>query len=348
MKILVIRFSSIGDIVLTTPVVRCLKMQVPHSKIHFLTKAAFKPLVEHNPYIDKVYYLENDLVPVIMELLKERYDVVIDLHNNLRTRYVKALLRQAFNSQVRCYSFPKLNIRKWLLTKFRINLLPDKHIVERYFEAAKELGIKNDGQGLDYIIPEQDLLKKDDLPMSHMLGFAACVIGGQHATKQMPVSKWIAYCQQLDFPVVLLGGKEDAAAGEQIKQVDPVKIYNACGKFNLNESAHIIQKSRFVVSHDTGFMHIAAAFKKPIISIWGNTVPEFGMYPYYGYNNLKTNIAPQLSIIERKDVPCRPCSKIGYAACPKSHFNCMNKQDIDEILAISGRMIKTSKKAGEY
>ena len=340
MKILIIRFSSIGDIVLTTPIIRCLKTQLPHAKLHFLTKKSFQTVIEHNPYLDKKFYLEGDLIPIIIELLKEKYDVIIDLHHNLRTKYVKSMLTQAFNSNIQKHSFPKLNTRKWLFTNLKINLMPDISIVDRYFQTVKSLGIKNDGQGLDYFIPVEDELKKDDLPTAHSLGFVAISIGGQHETKKMPVLKWIEFCKQLDFPIILLGGKEDAERAEEIRKVDDVKIYNACGKFNLNESAHIIYKSRFVISHDTGLMHIAAAFKKPIISIWGNTVPEFGMYPYYGYNNLKSNIAPKSYIIENKNLKCRPCSKIGYTKCPKKHFNCMNKIEIAQLLAISNKLIK--------
>lgn len=338
MKILIIRFSSIGDIVLTTPVVRCIKNQVPNAQVHYLTKRSFQSIIESNPFIDQCFYLEGDIMPVIIELLKEKYDVVIDLHKNLRTRYVRAMLRQAFNSNIQSYSFSKLNVKKWLLTTFKINLLPDRSIVDRYFDAVKKIGVKNDGQGLNYFIPEADELKKDDLPTSHSLGFAACAIGGQHATKKMPVHKWIELCKSISIPVVLLGGKEDAEVAEEIRKTDGIKIYNACGKFNLNESAHIIQKSRFVITHDTGMMHVAAAFKKPVISIWGNTVPEFGMYPYYGYNNLKSNIAPSSYIVENNTVSCRPCSKIGYSSCPKKHFNCMNKIDIQYVLDIAKKL----------
>ena len=339
MKILVIRFSSIGDIVLTTPIIRCLKKQLPGAEIHYLTKKNFEAVLKANPYIDKTFYLEGDLIPVITELLNERYDVLIDLHRNLRTRYVKSILRQAFNSSIRSYSFSKLNVRKWILTTFKINFLPDRSIVERYFDTVKELGVKNDGQGLDYFIPSEDELDKDDLPMSHVLGFAACVIGGQHATKQMPVAKWKSVCEQLAFPLVLLGGKEDVEMAEAIRAVDPIKIYNACGKFNLNESAHIVKKARFVITHDTGLMHISAAFKKPIISIWGNTVPSLGMFPYYGYNNLKTTVSPSSFIIEKNGLSCRPCSKIGYKQCPKKHFNCMQQIDLQQVLTIARQLV---------
>ncbi len=338
MKILVIRFSSIGDIVLTTPIIRCLKNQIPNVEVHFLTKRKFENVLQFNPYIHKIHLIENDAQPIMLELLKEKFDYVIDLHKNLRTKYIKVLLHQAFNSQVQTRSFDKLNIRKWLLTNLKINWMPDKSIVERYFATVKELGVTNDGQGLDFFVGEANEIKKDDIPMSHMLGFVACVIGGQHETKKMPVAMWQAFCKELDFPIILLGGKEDAAAGEQIKTVDAVKIYNACGKFSFNESADIVSKSRFVITHDTGLMHVAAAYKKAIISIWGNTVPEFGMFPYYGFNNLKTNVAPMSYLIQNKKLHCRPCSKIGYKKCPKGHFNCMNKLSIQEILLVANQL----------
>lgn len=331
MKILIIRFSSIGDIVLTTPIIRCTRKKFPNAAIHFLTKERFRSIVEHNPNVDKVYTLSGDIQPLILELLKERYDVVIDLHKNLRTRYVSYMLRQAFNSQVEVTRFNKLNIRKWLLVNLKWNRMPDKSIVDRYFDAVLSLGITNDGQGLEYFIPEEDELKKDDLPMCHTHGYAVCSIGGQHETKKMPLSKWIELCKKLNYPLIVVGGKEDVAIGEQLAALDPVRIYNACGKFNLNESAAIIERSKLVISHDTGMMHIAAAFKKPIISIWGSTVPEFGMFPYYGYNNLKRNLSPQLTLVQN-NVSCQPCSKIGHNACPKKHFNCMQGINLDQIV----------------
>lgn len=342
MKILVIRFSSIGDIVLTTPVVRCLKKQYPQAQLHYLTKKQFASILQSNPYLDKIHLLEGDLQPVVLELLKEKFDYVIDLHNNLRTKYIKVLLRQAFNSRIESFSVNKLNIRKWLLTRLKWKWMPDVSIVDRYFETVKSLGVKNDGQGLDYFIPEEEEIKKDDLPMSHSLGYIACAIGGQHETKKMPLEKWKTLCAQMPFPIVLLGGKEDVDIANEIREVDEVKIYNASGKFSLNESADIVKRARVVITHDTGLMHIAAAFKKPIISIWGNTVPELGMFPYYGYNNLKSNVAPQSFIMEQT-LGCRPCSKIGYAKCPKGHFKCMQQQDLDKILELAVRLMKEVK-----
>ncbi len=319
MKVLIIRFSSIGDIVLTSPVIRCIKEQVPDVQVHYLTKSSFRPVVAHNPYIDKCHYLEDNLDVLIPQLKKEKYDYIIDLHNNIRTLKVKRAL------QCKAYSFPKLNVQKWILVNFKKNLLPDKSIVERYFEAARPLGVKNDGKGLDYFISKEDEVTNKDIPMSHWAGYIACVIGGSYATKKYPVEKWKEFCRMSTYPIILLGGLDDRAEGDDIAEIDKVRVYNACGKFNLNESACLVKYAKVVISNDTGLMHVAGAFKKPVVSLWGNTVPEFGMFPYYGYNNIATNISTNSYIVENNSIGCRPCSKIGYNKCPKGHFKCMNE-----------------------
>lgn len=326
MKVLVIRFSSIGDIVLTTPVIRCIKQQRPDAEVHLLTKQAYQPVVAHNPYIDKIHYLEDDLEPVIAALKEEKYDYVADLHHNLRTLRVKKALEVE-----KTYSFPKLNVKKWLLVNLKIDLMPDKSIVARYFETVKPLGINNDGKGLDYFIDENGRITNKDIPMSHWNGYVGCVIGGSYSTKKLPVAQWQKFCSTVPYPVMLLGGPEDMDAGRQIAAQDPVKIYNACGKFNLNESADLVKHARVIVSNDTGLMHVAAAFQKPVISLWGNTSPEMGMFPYYGYNNLKENVAALSAIVENKNLSCHPCSKLGYNKCPRRHFKCMNELDMNEV-----------------
>ena len=319
MKFLIIRFSSIGDIVLTTPVVRCLKKQVADAEVHFLTKQSFATIVESNPYIDKVHSLAHSWDTVVHELKQENYDYVIDLHHNLRT------LRLKKDLGIKSFRFNKLNIQKWIYTNFKWNLMPDLHIVDRYLKTVESFGVKNDGEGLDYFIPAKDEVKQKDIPASHHAGYIGIVVGAAHNTKKLPVEKLKELCGLIEHPVILLGGKEDNENAKQISSVDPVKVYNACGKFNLNESADLVRKAKLIISHDTGLMHIAAAFKKKIISVWGNTVPEFGMCPYYGKRQIEN------SIFEIRNLPCRPCSKIGYNTCPKGHFKCMRQISMDAI-----------------
>lgn len=315
-KILIIRFSSIGDIVLTSPVVRCLKKQ-SGAEIHFLTKENFSGILSSSPYVDKVITIRKHVSEAADILLSENYDFIVDLHHNLRSMQVKRLLKK------KSASFPKLNIEKWLLVNARINRMPDVHIVDRYFETVKEAGVKNDGAGLDYFIPEKDELDLSVLPVSHRGNYIAFVAGAKFATKQLPADKMVAIIDRLQLPVVFLGGKEDEKTGNEIAERCGEKVFNACGKFNLNQSASLVKQSFAVITHDTGLMHIASAFKKKIYSVWGNTVPQFGMYPYLPGEGSK--------IIEVKKLSCRPCSKIGYAECPKGHFKCMNEIDLAEF-----------------
>jgi len=327
-KFLIIRFSSIGDIVLTTPVVRCLKKQLPDSEIHFLTKESFGGIVENNPYIDKVHLLAHSWETVVHELKQENYDYIIDLHHNLRT------LRLKKDRGIKSFQFNKLNIQKWIYTNLKWNMMPDVHIVDRYMKTVESFDIKNDGEGLDYFIPGKDEVKQSDIPVSHHLGYIGLVIGAAHNTKKLPVEKLKELCSKIDHPIILLGGKEDNEIAKQIASEDPIKVYNACGKFNLNESADLVRKSKLIITHDTGLMHIAAAFKKKIISVWGNTVPEFGMYPYYGKDQIPN------SKFEIKGLRCRPCSKIGYAKCPRGHFKCMRRLSMDAVVETARQFLK--------
>lgn len=327
-KFLIIRFSSIGDIVLTTPVIRNLRKRFPQATIDFLTKEKFAPILQANPYLNKVLFLKDDLNQTITEIEDEEYDHIIDLHRNVRTLRLKNAIRN-----IPFHSFNKLNIKKWIYTNFKINLLPPIHIVDRYMETVKDFGVKNDGLGLDYFIPENEKIKEGDIPFSHTHGYIAIAIGAAHNTKKLPVEKLQQLVQEIKFPIVLLGGKEDFANGEEIASSDPIKIYNACGKFSLNESADIVRKAKLVITHDTGLMHIAAAFKKNILSIWGNTVPSFGMVPY------KTNY----EVFQVNKLWCRPCSKTGFKKCPLGHFKCMNNQSIEAITRSAEEKIRELK-----
>ena len=319
-KILLIRFSSIGDIVLTTPVVRCLKQQLPEAELHVLTKSSYRSLYAANPHINKVYEYGDNLKELIRELREEHYDFVVDLHKNWRSLRVRTALHCP------SASFPKLDFRKFLYAKLKIGHMPQVHIVDRYFKAVEKLKVHNDGQGLDFFFNEGDIMHYEDLPETFREGFVAFVIGGQHATKILPEDKVVEVCEALDYPVVLVGGPEDAARGERIKERVGSYVGNSCGSLTVGQSASLLQLADAVVTNDTGMMHIAAALRKPIVSVWGNTVPEFGMYPY-----LPQGLAPA-AIVENRNLKCRPCDKLGYAKCPKGHFDCMKSLDSKEIV----------------
>ena len=289
-------------------------------EIHFLTKKAFVSILESNPNIYKVHSIEKDINEVIPQLFKEDFDFVVDLHNNIRTYLVKKKLKKP------SFTFSKLNIQKWILVNFKKNFLPDIHIVDRYFKTVEQFGVKNDHLGLDFFINDKDKIKKSQLPETHRNGFVGFVIGGKHSTKMLPEEKLISICKKINKPIILLGGPEDFEKGESIKKNFGDKVYNASGKYSINQSASLISQAEKVLTNDTGLMHIAAAFKKKIVSVWGNTVPAFGMYPY-----LPETLKGNSLIVEVENLSCRPCSKIGFKKCPKKHFKCMNLIDEEKI-----------------
>ncbi len=321
MKVLVVRFSSIGDIVLTTPVVRALKQQKKGISIHYLTKVSFQSLLQHNPNIDKLITIQKSINEVIEALRSENYDLIIDLHHNLRTLGLRLKLGK------KAYAFPKLQLKKWILVNFKKDLLPEVHIVDRYFETVRPLGVVNDKQSCELFLSEEDKINVNDTFGLASKKYLAVAIGAQYKTKQVPIVKLVEILSQITMPIVLLGGETDRETGERLKGILPEKnIINTCGDFTLLQSASIVEQADVILTNDTGLMHIASCFQIPTVSVWGNTVPSFGMYPYFPNNPEK------FTLHEVKDLSCRPCSKIGFQSCPKKHFKCMLDQDANKIV----------------
>ena len=319
MKVLIIRLSSIGDIVLTTPVIRCVKQQLIDAEVHFLTKDTFSGLVVHNPYIDQVKYWDNDTKDLANELRLENYDLVIDLHKNLRTRKLKKVLKAKW------ISFGKLNIQKWLFVQFKLNLLPQIHIIDRYFDALKSLEVVDDQKGIDYFFPDKLSLQLSDFNLKPKT-YVALAIGGTYFTKQIPVNVVLDIIKRLNGCVVILGGgsADEAKAKEIIDKLPHNSVINLCNKLTLDESAYIIKNASDLITGDTGLMHIASAFETPIHCLWGNTHPSFGMYAY------RTNKEEIFNY--NVDLKCNPCSKLGSDSCPRGHFECMLKQNAEQIV----------------
>lgn len=325
MKVLFLRFSSIGDIVLCTPVIRAVKQQLG-AEVHFLTKKSYESVLAENPYIDELISFQDDVAEVKEKLIGSKYDFIVDLHNNLRSAKVKTWLK------VDNASFPKFNVQKWLLVNTKINRLPDLHIVDRYFMATRNLGlVQNDGKGLDYFIGDRD---KVDLTTAfdgklHKQKFACLVLGATYFTKRIPETLAVELISKSTVPVVLIGGPEEKEIGEELAKAKE-NVINTCGSYNLNQSASLVEQSDLVITGDTGVMHIAAAFKKKIIMIWGNTVADFGMGPY----------ETEAYHFKVSGLSCRPCSKLGYHTCPKGHFKCMKAQDTEGIVGKMMELIK--------
>lgn len=315
MKILVIRFSSIGDIVLTSPVVRCLHQQLG-AEVHFFTKKAFASLVSPNPHVAKVYTFDKDVQEVIPDLRAENYDQIIDLHHNLRSFIVKMALRKPTTA------YHKFNIEKWLLVNTPFDIMPKNHVVDRNMATVKHLGVTYDGQGMDHFIPAGDEVDVASLSPALSPGnYVAFVVGATHFTKRLPFEKILDVCRKINRPVVILGGKAEMETGKKLAEQGGAHVVDACGQLSLNQSASVVRQAAKVVTHDTGLMHIAAALHKDIISVWGGTEKRLGFTPFYP-DGMDANIS-----IEVLGLKCRPCSKMGKKACPKGHFKCM--QDID-------------------
>jgi ADP-heptose:LPS heptosyltransferase len=328
MKLLVVRFSSIGDIVLTTPVIRCIRQQT-NATIHFVTKKNFAPILDVNPNLDKLFLIEKQIDEVIGDLKKEKYDYVIDLHNNVRTASLKRKLG------VKSFSFPKENIKKLLLTVFKIDRMPKLHLVDRYFETVKSINVYNDHKPCDFFIGDENSVNLNEFSLVPH-NFLTVAVGAQFATKQIPIKLLRSILEEIAVPIVLLGGQMDIERSKELQESLPSRLFiDFCGKLSLNQSASVVSRAKALLTGDTGLMHIASCFEVPIVSVWGNTVPSLGMFPY----------TPQskslFSIHEVKGLKCRPCSKIGYQKCPKNHFDCMTKQNTPEITKSLNHYLKT-------
>ncbi len=317
MKILIVRFSSIGDVVLTTPVVRALKEQLSNAQIHFLTKQQFGSIVRPNPNIAAVHTIQKSIDEVLPQLKAEEFDWIIDLHNNVRTKGLKMKLRRPTKT------FRKLNLEKWLLVNAKVNRMPDIHVVDRYFEAVAHLGVKPDGKPCDFFIEPENEVNLSDWKLSPQQ-FVAIAIGAQHATKCLPTEKILDLIEAIDDPIVLVGGPTDIEKSKSIVAQSEKAIMNTVGQLNLQQSASLVKQAKHLITHDTGMMHIASSFDVLMSTVWGNTVPEFGMYPYQPTNK-------RFTIHQVEGLKCRPCSKIGSEVCPKKHFDCMMKQDLSCI-----------------
>jgi heptosyltransferase-2 len=319
-KILVLRFSSIGDIVLTFPVVAALKAAYPDCQIDYVTKPAFRHLLEACPGLSHIFTLESSIRQLRKDINFQSYDAVLDLHNNLRT-----LLLTAF-SGVKVYKYPKNNWNKWLLTRFKIKQERRQHVVERYLSTLKQaFGLEVLAPENPYEIPESEQFSIQDATGFTPRKYVAFAIGAQFATKRLPTDLMIKLLQKMEHPLVLLGGKEDQqTANEIVAALGGQKVVSMVGQLNIHGSAWLVKNAAALLTHDTGLMHIGACFEVPIHLIWGNTVKDFGMYPF----RLEQENCFQYEV---ENLKCRPCSKIGFQNCPKGHFACMRQQDLDFI-----------------
>lgn len=335
MKILVIRLSSIGDVLLTTPLLRCLKKQVTGAEVHFLTKEGNSPLLQNNPYVDRVYTLQPSVRETLQMLKKEHYDYVADLHNNRRSRRIRIALH------TKGATYRKENFHKFMFILTKRNVMSGRHVVERYFDAVRTLGVVLDDEGLECYLPPS---LQDDLFLTTTIGeggqrmsgrsgrqvhagelvahpYIVIACGAQHATKRIPLDKLRFLCTAIRKPIILLGDAGDAERMEDWGLHFQPHVTNLCGKTTLMQTAAFVSRAALVVTPDTGIMHLAAAFHRPTISLWGATHPDFG---FSAFRTVHANFyAEQLK--------CHPCSRMGGRRCPHKHFRCMHEHPWSHI-----------------
>jgi len=269
MKLLIICLGNSRDLLLATPVLRCLRRQLVDKEIHFFLRADDKKILEANPFVDHFYDDETKL----REMKDENYDQVIDLQRDTASAAIIKVLKKPV------LRYKKLPLAEALTNGLKINFMPaNSHIVQRFFKAVESLGVRDDGEGLDYFIPANAELTDKDIPASHHFGFVAITIEAD-SQKQLSAQKLEALCKSIDHPIVLMGSSSSFYIAETIASFDPIKVYNACGKFSFHETADLVRKSKVVITSDQTIMQVAAAMKKPVVAIGSSPA---GKAPYYG------------------------------------------------------------------
>ncbi len=335
-KILIIRFSSLGDILLASPLLRVVRKRFPAAQIDFLVKKEYADLVRYNPNITHVIQMNRgdwpDLRSMGSVIRKQKYDVIIDLHNGLRSRYIRMTARCPRRSVI-----DKRLISRFLLVHTKRNFYRDiVPVTQRYLETAKLLGIEDDGGGLDIDVPaEIQSLVDARLNKYHLdrfdrvVGFAPTA---RHFTKRWPQEKFVECGVELlkngSSKILIFGAKHEAEYCGDIAHL----INNAAGgpgaenlaaDFSILETGAAMDRCDVIISNDSGLMHLAAARKKKLVAIFGSTVREFGFFPFRS----------DAAVIENIGLRCRPCSHIGRESCPKGHFKCMMDISVAQVVS---------------
>ena len=314
-NILAVRFSSIGDILLTTPLLRAIRQTHPGARLTLLTKREYVPLLSHNPHVHRVVGLSptRSLFSLATELRGERYSHLLDLHDNLRSRALRLLVPGRWRS------YPKHRLDRALLIRAKRNRYRDRRpVAERYFSAAAGLRVLPDGGPPEFFLgPEAGEQISAWLTSSGLEdeAFVAVAPGAAHATKRWPLAHWRALVDQNiadGFAVVVVGGAADAGLGAALAEGKGRRVLNAAGLFGLQATGALLQRARALVSGDTGVMHMATGVGTSVLGLFGPTVEAFGFFPY-------TSRATVLEL----PLPCRPCTSQGGPECPLGHHRCL-------------------------
>ena len=314
-SILLVRFSSIGDIILTTPIVRAIRARHPGARISYVVREDLADLLRHNPRIDRLitWPHRGPLGPLAALLKQESWTHRLDLHGSLRSRHLRLLVGGEW------HGYPKHRLRRSLLIatkRARGGFLGP--IVERYALAARDLDITLDDRPAEIFISVEAEQAAARFLAEHALGrtrrLVALIPGAAHFTKRWPPEHWRALVDRLaaTTDIVILGGDAERELGDSMVEVGGGAVANAAGRFTLLGSAALLRKAAAAVAGDTGLMHMANAVGTPVIALYGPGVEQFGFFPWQA----------AARVLER-DLPCRPCSAHGSARCPLGHHLCL-------------------------
>ncbi len=334
-KILIVRFSSIGDVILASPFIRVMRSRFPKAQIDFVVKSEYAELVKFNHHLSSVIELKTPDPGELMALRKKiqggGYDVIFDLHNSLRSRYLRA-----FSSATSVSVVQKHALARFLLITFKWNTYKAAvPIADRYFGTAQTFGVRNDDKGLEIFIPDESLFSVSSMMAKHRLDRYNSVLGiapaANHTTKMWLQERFaevaVEAVRARQAKIFIFGGQEDLQRCNEIassinSSASMEAAVSFAGKLTLLETAAALDFCDVVLCNDTGIMHLAAARQRNVVAIFGPTVQEFGFFPY----------GTRAEVIEHNDLPCRPCTHIGSENCPQGHFRCMKDTTVDRVL----------------
>ncbi len=344
LKTVVLRLSSIGDIVLSSPLLRVLRTAVgKNARIDYVVRKEYAELVRFSHHLSIVHEYDAStgyagLQTLARQLREERYDLVIDIHDSIRTK----LLRTACRGKD-VVVMDKRKLERWLLVNLKRNAYSDAlTVAERYIETVEPYGIRNDGKGLEIFIPDSTLFevsgKMGKLRLNEFEKVIGICPGSKHFTKRWQKEKFAAVAiraaREFHAKILLFGGPEERedctfVQNEIVRHVSERSVTNFAGEYSLLESAAALEFCDAVVTNDSGLMHLAAAKQKKIVALFGSTVREFGFAPY----------GTESVVIEETGLECRPCTHIGRNSCPKGHFRCMSDISADRVFAALSAML---------
>lgn len=336
-KILIIRFSSLGDILLTTPLVRALKNRLQHCEIEYFTKAEFAPLLEGNPYISKLHILEGKdfaaLSGKVAELKRHPYDLLIDLHRNPRSWYTRNKLLAEKKVKMKRDRF-----RRWLLVHLGVNYYRGFiSVAVRYFSALNGLfdpPIMPDEKGLDLFLNDEDRAEARKFIGNKPGKLIAIAPSAHWNTKRWLPEKFAetadALAKKYNAQTVVLGAPEDENLAVEVCSMMRTPALNLAGKLSIRGTSAVMELCFLFIGNDTGLMHIASALKLPGAAIFGPTTRHLGYFPYRS----------RLTVVEKEGLSCRPCTKQGNKKCPKGHFRCMKEISVEEVVNAAAKSLE--------